>query len=210
MAKLKGPLFSLSASGSIADTLTFGTWKGINFVREHVVPANPNTALQQTQRGYMTACVAAIHAALGLAANPLAQIDLTAYAAQASALGRVMTWFNMVCKNWLDAARLGRVPVIYRDGTVVDPTTTTIDISVRISEETGSQLAAAHYYFGTSPTSLVHAVAASVTPGVLVELVAQDLSAFLTAGTKYYFQVQPDTGDPCQDCDSGIYSFWAD
>lgn len=210
MAKLTGPLFSLSASGSIADTLTYFTWKGLNIVRQRVVPANPNTALQQTQRGYLSDAVDAIHAALALAANPLAELDTTAYSGLASALGITMTWFNTICKLWMDAARLGRVPVIYRDGTVVDADTGSIDITVRISEETAAQLAAAHFFFGTSRTSLIHSVAAAVTPGVLVELVAQDLSAFLTAGVKYFFQVQPDTGDPCQDCDSGIYSFWAE
>lgn len=34
-----------------------GTWKGINYVRALVKPANPNTAAQQTQRGKMSDCV---------------------------------------------------------------------------------------------------------------------------------------------------------
>lgn len=29
------------------------SWKGINYVREYVIPANPNTVAQQTQRGYV-------------------------------------------------------------------------------------------------------------------------------------------------------------
>ena len=58
MAKLTGPLFSLGASGSIAKTLTFGKWKGIPTARQRVDPANPNTAAQQTQRGFMASGVA--------------------------------------------------------------------------------------------------------------------------------------------------------
>ena len=50
MAKLTGPLFSLSASGTIADTLTFGSWRGIDYARARVIPANPNTTGQQTTR----------------------------------------------------------------------------------------------------------------------------------------------------------------
>jgi len=50
MAKVKGPLFSLDARGQIAKTLVYMGWKGIADVRKYVIPANPNTAAQQTQR----------------------------------------------------------------------------------------------------------------------------------------------------------------
>lgn len=51
MARLTGPLFSLAASGTIAETLTFARWKGIQYVRTRVVPGNPNSAAQQEVRG---------------------------------------------------------------------------------------------------------------------------------------------------------------
>lgn len=35
-----------------------GGWKGINYVRAHVIPANPDTDAQQAQRGLMADCVA--------------------------------------------------------------------------------------------------------------------------------------------------------
>lgn len=57
MASVKGPLFSLSASGAVAKTLVYGSWKGVKTVRQHVDPANPNTAAQQTQRTLMTDAV---------------------------------------------------------------------------------------------------------------------------------------------------------
>jgi len=209
MAKLKGPLFSLGASGQLAKTLVFFNWKGLNVVRQHVTPANPNTALQQTQRGYLAAAVAAVHAAQALAANALDQADLMAYAALASTLGRPMTWFNMVCKLWTDCKVLSDVPVVYTDGTVSDPTNDSIDLIMYINEETGSQLAAGKFYFGSTPTSLVHPVVASVVAGTTVALTASDCSAFLTAGNKYYFQFRPDAADPCEGADSGVYNFVA-
>ena len=46
MASVKGPLMSLDASGSIADTITFSKWKGRNYVRQLVIPANPKSGLQ--------------------------------------------------------------------------------------------------------------------------------------------------------------------
>jgi hypothetical protein len=48
MAKISGGLFSLSASGTLADTLTFSRWKGIPYARTRVIPANPQTT-DQTQ-----------------------------------------------------------------------------------------------------------------------------------------------------------------
>lgn len=50
MASVKGPLMSLDASGSVADTITFSKWKGRNYVRQLVIPANPQTGLQVGQR----------------------------------------------------------------------------------------------------------------------------------------------------------------
>lgn len=50
MAVLTGALMSLSASGTIADTLTYANWKGIQYVRTRVVPANPQSTAQTETR----------------------------------------------------------------------------------------------------------------------------------------------------------------
>lgn len=50
MAKTTGPLLSFGASGTIAKTAVFSKWKGIPYVRQHVVPSNPNTSAQQLTR----------------------------------------------------------------------------------------------------------------------------------------------------------------
>lgn len=59
MAKLRTPLLSFGATGKIGKTLVLFAWKGIDVAREYVVPSNPNTAAQQTQRGYFSDAVAA-------------------------------------------------------------------------------------------------------------------------------------------------------
>ena len=59
MAKVKAPLLSFSASGKLADTLVAFTWKGINVMRQYVVPSNPQTTDQLAQRALVTACVSA-------------------------------------------------------------------------------------------------------------------------------------------------------
>lgn len=50
MAKLTGPLFSMSASGKVGDVLVYFTHKGRNVVRQYLKPANPQTADQGDTR----------------------------------------------------------------------------------------------------------------------------------------------------------------
>lgn len=57
MAKLTAPLLSLGATGKLASTLVFSTWKGLKTARQYVVPANPRTAAQLVQRGLFSAVV---------------------------------------------------------------------------------------------------------------------------------------------------------
>jgi len=50
MAKLTAPLLSFGARGTIAQTMTFASWKGRPYARQRVVPANPQSAGQTTTR----------------------------------------------------------------------------------------------------------------------------------------------------------------
>lgn len=88
MAKLKMPLGSLGASGQIGKALVYFPWKGLNVVREHVVPANPKSTAQQAQRTLFTAAVTEFHGALYTA------LDMTAWARLAGTIKAAMTGFN--------------------------------------------------------------------------------------------------------------------
>lgn len=210
MAKLNAPLFSFKASGKLANALVYFGWKGLNVVRSYVVPANPKTAAQTTHRAYLTACVAAIHAAQGLAAQALNEADQIAYAALGSTRPTPRTWFNEIVKLWIDCKILADIPIIYHEGVVSDKTANSINISIQISEETGSQLAAGKFYFGASKTNLIHSKVGAIVAGDCVNLTDEDCSAFLTAGKKYFWQFRPDAADPCEGADSGIYYFVAE
>jgi len=65
MAKVTGPLFSLSASGKIGDAMVHFGWKGLNVVRGWVRPKNPEMPEQGDYRlklgglGMATRCAAA-------------------------------------------------------------------------------------------------------------------------------------------------------
>jgi len=50
MAKVTGPLMSMSASGKIADAIVFGAWKGTNTVRQWLKPSNPQSSAQGDTR----------------------------------------------------------------------------------------------------------------------------------------------------------------
>jgi len=53
LASTKAGLFSLDASGSVAGALTFSRWKGRQYVRQLVTPANPKSGLQVGIRSTM-------------------------------------------------------------------------------------------------------------------------------------------------------------
>jgi hypothetical protein len=50
MVKVYGPLMSLDASGTLANSITFSKWKGRNYVRERVIPSNPKSGGQVGRR----------------------------------------------------------------------------------------------------------------------------------------------------------------
>lgn len=205
MAKLKAPLLSLGASGKLAKTLVYFGWKGLNVVREYVVPSNPKTAAQLAQRAHITTMVDAIHTAQGLAANPLTSDDQVAYSALAQAKGKIMTWFNQAVKLGIDALVASKGYTIYRVGVVLDTDKDDFRPGAYITDDGVTQCAAGHFFLGTSKTNLVQSEPATVAVGSAISLGAGAGFSGLVAGTKYYWQFRPDAADPCEGADSGIY-----
>src|SRR5690606_2396552 len=56
MGKIRSGILS-RVSGKVAGVVG-GNWKNVAYLREYVVPANPNTAAQAAQRAKFSACVA--------------------------------------------------------------------------------------------------------------------------------------------------------
>ena len=105
MAKVKGPLLSLSASGSIADSMTFGKWKGVNTCRIKSVPTNPNTAGQQAQRTTFQNAVNSWKAQ--------DQATQDSWTSRARAMGLNMSGFNLYVREYIKQG-------------IVDPATPTL------------------------------------------------------------------------------------
>jgi len=59
LTRVTGPMFSLTASGTIGDVITFSHWKGLYYVRSRVIPANPKTDPQVSIRSTLKAGVSA-------------------------------------------------------------------------------------------------------------------------------------------------------
>lgn len=201
MAKLKAPLLSLGASGKIGNAIVFFPWKGVNAAREYVVPANPKTTPQQTQRGYVTDAVAAVHAAQAAAVMPLIQIDIVAYGQLALIEPTPRTWFNQAVKQFVKQRVDGKYGCIYK-GATVTPGNGQIFIQVDPDEDDESlnAVTAGNWHYGTSPTALINTHVATFIGGV-----PQDTIAGLVNGTKYYIQFRSTAHDDFDGTRSGIY-----
>lgn len=64
MATVSAPFLSLDASGTVASTLTASKWKGRNYMRLRIIPANPDTAGQQAVRSILGTIAKAASAVL--------------------------------------------------------------------------------------------------------------------------------------------------
>ena len=190
MAKVTGPLFSLSASGQIAKTLVFMKWKGIADVRKYVIPANPNTAAQQAQRALITAALSAWHVTDWIAA------DLTAWNLLATTLGRVMSGFNAFVKLHVDSGVAGKTYAVCNNFAP----TPAVD-SASIVFDTGlTGVLEATLKYGISKTAMVEGEDVGADGGKLTFALTG-----LTASTKYFCKVIPKDTDEL--AYSGIYTF---
>ncbi|MBA7567642.1 hypothetical protein ES708_09357 [subsurface metagenome] len=196
MAKLKAPLMSFGASGAIAKAIVYFPWKGLNVAREYVIPSNPKTTLQTTQRGYLSDAVDGIHAAQADPTNPLDEEDAQAYALYGSCEPTPRTWFNQAVKDWIDQKVATKLPCLCSN-MVITPATGELGLSLYLWEATCT---AGKFYYGTSKTALINSEDA-----VIATQEATATLTGLTAGVKYFIQFRPDPADPAEGARSGIY-----
>ena len=202
MAKLKAPLLSLGAAGAIGKALVFFPWKGIDAVREYVVPSNLKSTAQQPQRGFgnFVGSVAAIHVAQALAAHPLGSLDLTSQSLLASTLRTPMTWFNMICRTWLKQRVAGLRGVVWH-GAVVTEANTTLTVSSDVTCDGANEVTEATLYWGPSKTNMPNSMAMIVDGDNWTHAVIVDL----TNGTKYYCQIRPTVHADFVGANAGIF-----
>ncbi|MBI5001506.1 MAG: carboxypeptidase regulatory-like domain-containing protein [Euryarchaeota archaeon] len=103
-------IFGNEYSGTIGNKLTASRWKGIEYLRKHAQPHNPNSPLQENVRNLFTEAVAQWRM---LTPEQKAFYDRIAVG---------MSGYNVFVKRYIEAMRFGLPfePPIMRELTVVD------------------------------------------------------------------------------------------
>lgn len=196
MVKPKAPLFGLGASGQLGKALVFGSWKGLDVAREYVVPANPQTAAQSTQRGYFAAAVSEWHT---VGATALESADKLAWNRYAGVLGR-MSGFNAFTRAWVNESVAGGTPPgHFYNVDVTDTLATSFDVDV---DGAGLTTENVTLHMGTSKTFFEYSVAQAAVAG---NASFANKNTGFAAGTTVYFYF--DVGTPGTDyMRSGLYT----
>lgn len=179
MAKVKSPLMSFSASGQIGKSLVFATWKGIADVRQYVVPANPKSAGQVSQRGLLTSAVSSWHQVVKNI------YDAAAYNILASLESKPMSGFNVYCKQWIASLRVPE-SVLPVSGFII-VTNTGGSLSFSVSTMTGLVV---FQQIGLSPSVLG---GQNVMTEVGTTGVYNFVGATVVAGNDYYIKIGTST-----------------
>jgi hypothetical protein len=190
----------MGATQQLGKTLVFFPWKGLNVAREYVVPANPQTAGQVTQRGYVTAAVAMVHAAQALAANELGAADIIAYGLLANQQATPRTWFNEFVRQYVNQNVAGLKGAIFHGMAIAAGGAGKITLDLYYTKEGANDITAGKFYYGTSPSALIYS-----DDGVDATGHYTCTLSGLTTGQKYYVQFRPTVHADFVGCRSGIY-----
>lgn len=117
-AKVTGPLLSLDASGSVASTMVFSRWKGINYVRQRVIPTYSNTFKQNAIRSLITDATQAWKSGDTVGTVVINSTYKAAF--DAAAAGLAMSGFNLFIKNCV-VINYDASTSPYYDGSLVAP-----------------------------------------------------------------------------------------
>lgn len=193
MAKTTAPLLSLDASGQIAKTLVASKWKGRQYMRRYVIPANPQTTAQTAQRGRMTAAAARWH--------DIAADDRTAYDLSATLTKQPLTGANIRTRQSIREQKDQTTAYLVHSLTVTAGSEALTVSCQAMDESDGSDYTSAtdlYVVVGTSATNL----------GSPEQLTYSDdhyeaTVSGLTAGDAYYVRVYRGTASTVV---SGTYS----
>ncbi|KKL48983.1 hypothetical protein LCGC14_2320030, partial [marine sediment metagenome] len=167
--------FSFNASGQLAKALVYFPFKGLDVVRSYVVPANPNSAAQQTQRGHMTDAVDEWHTA------GYTDEDRSAWNRLAGTLGAGLSGFNAMVRSFINEEVAGGIWT--READAVISAVGAAGFTVNITKVSAGLVPLIRW--GVSPTFMPN-------NQVFVDQTGNDwesVLAGLNASTLYYFTV---------------------
>lgn len=199
MAKLKAPLMSLGASGAIGKTLVFFPWKGIDAVREYVVPANPKSDAQIIQRAFITQAVLLIHDNQAPDSYPFTTADKSGYSRDGSNEKTPRTWFNQAVKIMVDCQVDEQDFGTFRAALAEYLAATT---ATAFFAGVGEAAMNGDVFYGTSKTAMLSSVAGNVSGNLMTATLTD-----LVIGTTYYWQWRATAVPNKAVCRSGIYVY---
>ena len=187
MAKVTAPFLSLGASGSIAGTLTASVWKGIKTMRQKSNPANPQTAGQVAQRGFMADMVNFWRVFIALA------LDRTAWNLAASISGKPQSGFNRSTSLGIAAMKNLSTASMLQEILTVDTNSDSFEITATArlpsTGHTGDLTGVpGNVKWGIAPDQLLNEAALDNNVGGAIDMAAP-LNTGLDAGDKFFYQI---------------------
>jgi len=190
MAKVKAPLLSLGASGAIGKTLVYFPWKGINAVREYVIPTNPQTDRQTDQRAFIKEVVPLLHTQMIDETDPFDGDDKSAYLWLASLNKTPITWFNALCRGWINAGVAEKIKVFYAHQ-LATPASGQVTISAQMVKKTADSFPlTANVRWGVKKSLLLNSKDCGEILDGAISVALTVATDGLSAGTQYYFQIR--------------------
>ncbi len=174
MAKVTAPLFSIEASGKFGDSMVFGKWKGINYVRMHTKANQPNTKAQIAVRDKFRQAAALY--------QRLSGSDKAAW--KRSASGQPLTGYNLFMKR--AKAVINSMPIFNLISAVEieEEATDSCTISFMVDKDGPVEIK-----YGNSPSGLNNSSTIMATADEINFFDLEDLDPEET----YYFQITQDT-----------------
>ena len=105
MAKVDGPLMSLSGSGKVGNALVFFSWKGTNVVRRWLKPTQPNSTLQGYVRAVMYAIGKVISKVQSISGGDA--VDSKLYSLNTAAAPSGVNWNAFFAQGFLNLLQSG-------------------------------------------------------------------------------------------------------
>lgn len=195
MAKLTGPLFSLAAKGKLANTLVYADWKGIDYARQYVIPSNPNTAAQQSQRSHFSTAVSQWHDTT----YPLNAKDVENLNRAAGLESSPMSGFNYYVKGVTKTLANGSLDYQLYD--TVEGTPSSGDMEIISKSEASNDAVAMRW--GTTPRALINILDRDEqgTPGTTHTFNLTNL----TPGVTYFYKLDNTLGSAFNDMGVGTF-----
>lgn len=183
MAIVRTPFVSFGASGKLAKTLVAFNWKGLDVMREYVIPTNPRTADQVTQRNLFTAMVFSwrnyfVNAAMRAAWNVLATI-----------LPDPMSGFNAQMRNMLKNALADPAASYAFDAVATAGTVATLGMINIDDGATGDETGDFEVWAGIRAAALLKVEDVAIATGNVIT------SSLGSVGDKVYVKLRKDGWD---------------